>query len=362
MNALAIAAGDQDDVHWETLVHLGGVIWPAVLAAGEAVDATAHAVYRAAALGYEVGTRLARALGPSARRRWHATPVVGVPAAAVSAASVSGSDESGLREALGHALCFIGGSAQSVVEHSGTMLGHRAFAATSGLLAAQMATSDLRATRHGLEGERGLLCEDGEPAVDVLLTRHGRLALGESSPRLLPGHGFAHAAIEAADSLGRTEPADVDVLEVVVGPVAAAASREGTPATKEAAWWSTPFCVVATLAGGPPAITDPTLLADPTAKALVERCVFHADKSLGLGALVTIGSGSDTRRAACPLPPGHFERHPGRYELVEKWRRLSERPTERAEAAYDALQAADLERLRPLLAEVGGLLRPAGRA
>ena len=105
-NALAIAAGDQDDVHWDTLVHLGGLIWPAVLAAGEAVDATAHAVYRFRRPWLRGWHAPSRALGPSARRRWHATPVVGVPAAAVSAASVSGSDESGLREALGHAVSF----------------------------------------------------------------------------------------------------------------------------------------------------------------------------------------------------------------------------------------------------------------
>ena len=156
LNALAIASGDQDDVHWETLVHLGGVIWPAVLAAGEAVDANADAAYRAAALGHEVGTRLAGALGTAVRRRWHATAVVGGPVAAVGAASVRGDDEDHLTEALSHALCFVGGAAQSVVEHSGTLLGHRAFAARSGLLAADLAASGLRATRQALEGERGL--------------------------------------------------------------------------------------------------------------------------------------------------------------------------------------------------------------
>ncbi len=173
LNALAIASGDQDDVHWETLVHLGGVIWPAVLAAGEAVDAKADAAYRAAAVGHEVGTRLAGALGTSARRRWHATAVVGGPAAAVGAASVRGDGEDQVTEALSHALCFVGGAAQSVVEHSGTMLGHRAFAARSGLLAADLAASGLRATRQALEGERGLLREDGGPAIDVLLAPAG---------------------------------------------------------------------------------------------------------------------------------------------------------------------------------------------
>lgn len=358
LNALAIAAGDQDDVHWETLVHLGGVVWPAVLAAGEAVDATAHAAYRAAALGHEVGTRLARALGPSARRRWHATSVVGVPAAAVGAASVRGGDVHCLAQALGHALCLVGGSAQSVVEHSGTMLGHRAFAATSGLLAADLADAGLAATRQALEGERGLLSEDGGPAAHVLLARRGRLALGESSPRLLPGHGFAHAAIAAAESLGRTEPGDIEAIEVAVGPVAAAASR-GVPMTAEGAWWSTPFCVAATLVRGTGAITDPVVLSDPAVKELTERCTLRAEGPLGLGAVVTVRSGSGTRQAACPLPPGHVERHPGRAELVDKWRRLSDGPPERARTAYDALQVAGPERLRVLLAEVGGLLWPA---
>jgi len=361
LNALAIACGDHDDVHWETLVHLGGVVWPAVLAAGEAVDATVNAAYRAAALGHEVGTRLAGALGTSARRRWHATALVGGPAAAVGAASVRGGDRNQLTEALSHALCFVGGAAQSVVEHSGTMLGHRAFAARSGLLAADLAATGLTATRHALEGERGLLREDGGPAVEVLLTPRGRLALGESSPRLLPGHGFAHTAIAAAGSLGRIEPGNIDGLDVAVGPTAATASRQGTPTSVEAAWWNTPFCVAATLVGGPGAITDPAVLADPAVRALVGRCTFHADEFLGLGAVVTLRTGSDTRQAACPLPPGHVEHHPGRAELVEKWSRLGDGPPEEAGAAYDALQVAGPGRLRLLLAEVGGLLWPAVR-
>ena len=146
-----------------------------------------------------------------------------------------------------------------------------------------------------------------------------------------------------------------------MGPTAARASREGTPVSGEAAWWSTPFCVAATLVGGPRAITDPAVIADPAVKALVGRCTLNADESLGFGAVVTLRIGSDTRRAACPLPPGHFEHHPGRTELVEKWRRLSDGPPQEAEAAYDELQVAGPQRLRLLLAEVGGLLWPVAR-
>ncbi len=146
-----------------------------------------------------------------------------------------------------------------------------------------------------------------------------------------------------------------------MGLTAARASREDNPMSAEAAWWSTPFCVAATLVGGPWAITDPAVIADPAVKALMGRCTLHVDESLGLGAVVTVRTGSDTRQAACPLPPGHVEHHPGRAELVEKWRRLSDGPPQEARAAYDELQVAGPQRLRLLLAEVGGLLWPAAR-
>jgi hypothetical protein len=57
-----------------------------------------------------------------------------------------------------------------------------------------------------------------------------------------------------------------------------------------------PFCVAATLVGGPAAITDRVVLADPAVKALVGRGKLHADESLA--------SAPWSRSGVLPVPGG----------------------------------------------------------
>src|SRR5207244_3265218 len=118
------------------------------------------------------------------------------------AAVALGLGEEEATTAAGHAISVAGGSVQCVLEHSRTVVFHRAHAATTGIAAARAAAVGLGATRAGLEAERGLFAATaaGSDATAVLAPR-GRLALEETTLRFYASTGFAHAAIDAAREL-----------------------------------------------------------------------------------------------------------------------------------------------------------------
>src|SRR5439155_2276711 len=121
---------------------------------------------------------------PPHRRDWHAAATAGTVGAAVAAAVAMGLDEERTTTAAGHAISVAGGSVQCVLEHSGTVVFHRAHAAATGIAAARGAAAGLGATRTGLEAERGLFAATApESDPDSMLAARERLALEEATFR-----------------------------------------------------------------------------------------------------------------------------------------------------------------------------------
>src|SRR5581483_3402540 len=98
-----------------------------------------------------------------------------------------------------------GGSPQALVERTGTRFLHRAHAATSGVACARAAAA-MSGSRGGLESGRGAFAAvDPDPLLATRLSS----CLEETSFRLHPASGFAHAAIEAARALAPLETGEV---------------------------------------------------------------------------------------------------------------------------------------------------------
>jgi len=286
-DAAAACALDRDDLHWPSVTHPGAIVWSVVRECGG--DA------RAAAAGYEVTVRLGLALGPEHRLYWHTSATAGAVGAAVAAALALGLDEERAADAAGHATSVAGGSILAILERSGTRVFHRLHAAAAGL----------RATREGLESDRGLFAAmSGDPGA--LLAERERLAIEETTFRIYAGSGFAHAAIEAARELAPVESAER--IEVEVPPATAALASLVDPQTDEEAWWSTQYAVAVTLLGFD--IEDRTLLHDPRVRELLSRVEMRAGET----SIVTV----DGRSASCA------EAHvPTNDELGAKWRMLN---------------------------------------
>ena len=103
-NAMLAHADETDDSHAPSLTHPGCAIVPAALAVAERENASGEALLRAVALGYDVGCRIGRMMGPRTERvRGHATHSIGpMFGAAAAAAGLTRLDPQGVRYCLAY--------------------------------------------------------------------------------------------------------------------------------------------------------------------------------------------------------------------------------------------------------------------
>jgi 2-methylcitrate dehydratase PrpD len=348
---LAVSAHlrDQDDLHLGSLTHPGGVVWSAVVACAAERGSTVGDSMAAAALGYEVMIRLAEAAGPEHRQRWHVTVTAGTGGAAAAAARLLGGDEV---DAVAQAASVAGGSSHAMIERTGTRFLHRAHATGTGVVCARAAGAGLPASRGVLGSGRGAFAElPGDPTA-------ARAAPGveETGFRLYGATGFAHAAIDAALSLGPLDPATLERVRVTVSPPAAVAlASNPDPADNEEAWWSIQHAIAVCLATGDPQ----ALAAGRAGGALFDLCrrveVDGGGSGWEANVEVSRADGS-TSSAAVEGPRGHGQRAASDDDLLAKWQRV----TGRDGSAFFArlLEAGDADPLAPLLEDQLGPLLP----
>jgi len=104
-NAMLAHADETDDSHAPSLTHPGCAIVPAALAMAERENASGESLLRAVTLGYDVGCRIARAMGGISARgmHGHATHSIGpMFGATATAAALAGLDAKGVRHALAY--------------------------------------------------------------------------------------------------------------------------------------------------------------------------------------------------------------------------------------------------------------------
>lgn len=249
---------DRDDIVWSAMVHPGSVVWPTVMVLGEAVNATGPALLRAADIGYETAARLTEVLPAKSRQNLHSTATAGVVAAAAASAALLELSIEATRDALGHAISVMGGSAGALRELSGTRWFHRAHAVRSGVHAALAAERGLGATRMDLDLGGGLLPPLKQETAAALV-RPGRTAMAEASLRVFPTSGWNQTAFECAALVGcalveADETGEVSLTVEVDAPTRAASS--GTD------WFDLGACVREGLSwyacAGPPASVEIT--------------------------------------------------------------------------------------------------------
>jgi 2-methylcitrate dehydratase PrpD len=335
--ALCAHLHDQDDLHLGSVTHPGGVVWSAVVACTVESDTTVGEAIAAAALGYELTVVLAEALGAEHRQRWHVTTTAGTIGAAGAAARLLGADTV---DAVAHAVSVGGGSAHAMIERTGTRFLHRAHAASSGIACARAASAGLHASRLGLESGHGAFAtSEPEALAAALLSPRNSTAVEETGFRLHAATGFAHAAIDAAVSIGRIEPGEIERVAATVSPPAATAlASNPAPADDEEAWWSIEHALAVCLAAGDPDALAAGLSTSGDVLELSRRIEVSAGGA-GWGATVEATlRGGGVRRGAVDGPLGHGSRPASDDDLCRKWRRLTGRDGSRL---LDRLLAAD---------------------
>lgn len=322
-NAMAAHTDDLDDLHWDSLTHPGSIIWPAVLAVGQAHVIPLASIVDSAVLGYQVMARSSLLLGSGHRRYFHASASCGGVAVAAAVASLLDASDDEIVTGMSHAASGMGGSAQAVREHSRTTMLHRGFAATVGTIAAY-SHGLTPAVREPLEGNHGLVAATNiAPEVNSLEVPL-ELAIQQVTFRRHPVTGFAHTLVDALLDLGPVDVSQIDAVEASIPSWELDLTVTTVPETRDEAAWSLRHAAAAALVGDLPSrrLRWPT---DPETERLSHRVLVEprqaAPPDLAVTGQVTL-SGGRQRKFVRDVPYGHPDQPFSDEELVMKAERL----------------------------------------
>lgn len=245
---------DYDDV---ARGHPSVVIVPAILAEGEALDASGADVLTAYVAGYETWMEIvSREPDNYQMQGWHPTPLIGALAAAAACANLRRLDAAASTSAIGLAAAQASGITASYATMAKAMQVGKA--AHAGVLSARLAAHGMTASPDALDHERGFL-RAISPAgnVDVQtaprLGRRWHIVEQGLSIKRYPMCYCAHRAIDATLDLVARRPLkaeQIGKIEVALGKIQATTLKNHQPATGLDAIFSAEFAVAAALLAG----------------------------------------------------------------------------------------------------------------
>lgn len=250
---------ETDDGYTPGSFHPTSVVLPAVFAVAQERNSTSEQIIRAAAIGMELGCRIAGAGHPATRRNhFHNTPIAGVFGAAAAAGILMDLDETEIANALGIAGSHSSGLFEFLGQSAEVKRLHPGKAARDGIASADLARAGLTGPTTILEGKDGYFAAyAGEPGRDWDPDRL-REGLGQNWVLLksyikpYPCCRHLHGAIDAALALRDEHRIDADQIETVsIGTFATAVGHNGTAVdTMMGAQLSVPYSVAIALRTG----------------------------------------------------------------------------------------------------------------
>ena len=189
-----------DDLHRDSVTHPGSVVIPLAWYLAQRLGASGREFLTAVLHGYEAGTRVGMAVGPSHYKVWHNTSTCGPFGAAMATATLLGLDREQTLWALGNAGTQSCGLWQFLPDGAMSKHLHTARAAEAGFMAASLAVHGFTGADRILEGAQGFfhaLCPD--PIPDALLSEpHAPWQLRRTSMKPWPCCRHTHPVIDAA--------------------------------------------------------------------------------------------------------------------------------------------------------------------
>ncbi|MEM4489238.1 MAG: MmgE/PrpD family protein [Desulfurococcaceae archaeon] len=253
-NGFAGHVMELDDMHEGALMHPAAPVVPAALAVAESSDARGSDLMLAIVIGYEVESRLGRAVNPSHYRFWHTTGTCGTFGAAAAAGRLLNLSRSELVNAFGIA----GTLASGLVVTFGTDAKYLnpAHAAMSGIMAALLAREGFSGPEDILDSDTGFLkaTSDSVDASAVVDRTEEKFEILNNTFKLHASCGHTHAGVEAVLHLrsrhGLT-PSNVEKILVRTYPIAIELTgRNYEPRTMHEAMFSYPYCIAVALKYG----------------------------------------------------------------------------------------------------------------
>ncbi len=348
---------EMDDLHRESILHPAAAILPAVLAAGERERISGKDLIVAISVGYEVGIRVALAVGPSHYRFWHTTATCGTFGAAAGAAKVMRLSEEQFAWAIGSAGTQAGGLWEFLVESAMSKQLHPGKAAMNGLLAALLAREGFTGAKRILEGEKGFFRATSQDFDEnKCIADLGRVFHSErNSIKYHASCGHTHSAIDAvllATGGKSLTPSEVETVDLRIYQAAIDLLGNIDPKTPYLAKFNLPFCVATALRYGHVQAGNftPASLEEEGLKELMKKVKFAADPDLTATyprkwpARVTIML-KDGRKldGANTYPKGDPENPLSERELIAKFKSLTEGtlPPPQADAIIDRVMGLE---------------------
>lgn len=258
---------DFDDSHLPSLLHPSSSVIPAVVAVGEATEASGPEILTDAAVGIELTVRLglggylSDGTNVFFEQGWHATSICGALGAAAATAKLLHLDAERIADAMGIAASFGAGILEANRAGGTVKRLHCGWAAHAGVTAAQLAARGYTAPVTALEGRFGFyhahLGERFDPAI-VVEALGSRWHLPDVLFKLYPANYFTHAAIDAVGFIRREySPDPTHITKIELGTARPALRTIGEPRAEKIApqsgyhaEFSGPFAVATAFLGG----------------------------------------------------------------------------------------------------------------
>lgn len=287
INGAAAHTVEVDDIFKFGIYHPGAPTISAALPVAQSANASGEAFLRAVIVGYEISTRIGKAMGRAHYKYWHNTGTVGCFGAAAAAAELYGLDAKRFAHALATSATFAAALQQAFRMDSMSKPMHAGHAAEAGILAAAGAREGLTGSLDVIEGEAGFgrAMSDG-PDWDKALETLGsefHVTLMTFKNHACCGHTFAaiDGAQEAQRKLG-AKPADI--AKVKVGSYRAAKEVSGyeDPKTPAEARFSLKYVVANALVHGSVRLAafEPACMNDPVTRDLMKKIDVSIDPEL----------------------------------------------------------------------------------
>lgn len=284
VNGATSHALDYDDTYFGHIGHLSVGIYPAALAAGEEVLASAAEVAAAFLLGAEAAIRTGMALGAvHYNRGFHQTATAGAFGATVAAGRLYGLTREQMRAALG--LCST--RASGLKSQFGTMGKpyNAGIAAANGIECAQLARLGMTSCDDGLFGAQGFIPTHSDaPVLETVSVEHFLFdSISYKFHACCHGtHAMIEALLTAMESTG-IGSGDVACFRLKTNPRWLSVCNIATPTTglevKFSYRWLAGMVLNGIDTGSDKAFTDSTA-RDPALAAFSQRVEVTGDESL----------------------------------------------------------------------------------
>lgn len=202
-NAVAAHGLVREDMHTNSIAHIGVVVWPALMATLPLLDhpVSARTFLHAGICGYEVGGRVGTALmNAELARLFRPTGMIGAQAAAVACGVLLGLDADELSVAIGLSVNTAAGFNEWPHSGGSEMYFHAGAATRNGITSALLAQQGAFAAPTIYEGEAGLFRSVGRtaPPDDIPLFVEGSFEIEDVFHKQAPACNFAQTPCQAA--------------------------------------------------------------------------------------------------------------------------------------------------------------------